>query len=148
MPRADIEVVIKNKNPEAHVVPPPSKDAKISAFWGLSRALIANATIGVSNGFSTSLEIEGVGYRGEMKGGNLILHLGFSHDIVVTPPQGITIAVEKNTIKVSGIDKYLVGDVSASIRRHRKPEPYKGKGIHYVGEHIRRKEGKKAAAAA
>lgn len=148
LPRADIAVVLKNKNTEAHIVPPDTSDSKISAFWGLSRALIASAVSGVHSGFSKSLEIEGVGYRAEMKGENIVLHLGFSHDIVFTPPKGITITVEKNIIKVSGTDKYLVGEVSASIRRYRKPEPYKGKGIHYVGEHIRRKEGKKAAATA
>jgi len=118
------------------------------ANWGTMRALINNAIIGVNEGFSKILEIEGVGYRGTMEGEKLVLNLGFSHPVKVTPSKGIKIAVEKNTIKISGIDKFLVGQTAAEIRAFKKPEPYKGKGIRYQGEVIKRKEGKKAAGAA
>jgi len=118
------------------------------ANWGTMRALINNAIIGVNEGFSKILEIEGVGYRGTMEGEKLVLNLGFSHPVKVTPSKGIKIAVEKNTIKISGIDKFLVGQTAAEIRALKKPEPYKGKGIRYQGEVIKRKEGKKAAGAA
>jgi len=117
------------------------------ANWGTMRALMNNAIIGVKEGFGKILEIEGVGYRASMEGNNLLLNLGFSHPVKVTPREGIKIAVEKNTIKISGIDKFLVGQMAAEIRALKKPEPYKGKGIKYQGEIIRRKEGKKAAGA-
>ncbi len=146
LPNEKLQVVLKNKNTIAVVMQPPEEMPNWSAFWGLSRALLANAVIGVATGFEKRLVIEGVGYRAEMKGNDLVLRVGFSHDIIVKPPEGITIQVEKNIITVSGIDKHLVGEVSAGIRKHKKPEPYKGKGIHYEGEHIRRKEGKKASA--
>jgi len=115
--------------------------------WGTMRALAQNAVIGVNEGFSKNMEIEGVGYRALMDGNNLILNLGFSHPIKITPPVEIIISVEKNVIKVSGIDKGLVGKIASNIRAMKKPEPYKGKGIRYQGEFIRRKEGKKAAGA-
>jgi len=115
--------------------------------WGTMRSLIQNAIIGVENGFSKILEIEGVGYKAAMEGDNLILNIGFSHQVKIAPPSGIKILVEKNTIKLSGIDKFLVGETAAKIRAMKKPEPYKGKGIRYQGEIIRRKEGKKAASA-
>ncbi len=122
------------------------EEAATPALWGLTQRLLANAVEGVRKGFSKRLIIEGVGYRAEMKGNDLTLHLGFSHPVFVKAPEGIIFAVEKNTILVSGFDKYLVGQTAANIRVHRKPEPYKGKGIHYEGEHVRRKAGKKAAA--
>lgn len=115
--------------------------------WGTMRALAQNAIIGVNEGFSKKLEIEGVGYRALMEGNNLILNLGFSHPVKINPPSEIIISVEKNVIKISGIDKGLVGKIASDIRAMKKPEPYKGKGIRYQGEFIRRKEGKKAAGA-
>lgn len=126
----------------------PKKKLKDSpALWGLTRALIANMIKGVLNGFEKKLAIDGVGYRAALEGNNkLVLSLGLSHTVNVEAPQGIVFNVEKNVITVSGFDKQLVGQVAAKIRDYKKPEPYKGKGIHYVGEVIRRKSGKKTAA--
>ena len=116
------------------------------SLHGLTRALINNMVIGVSEGFSKTLEIIGVGYRAEMKGKNIYFMLGFSHPIVLVPPPKIDIEVMKNNkIKVRGIDKQMVGEVAAKIRSFRPPEPYKGKGIRYEGEVVRRKAGKTAA---
>jgi len=113
---------------------------------GTTRALINNMIVGCHEGYAKTLEIEGIGYRAALEGKNLTLNLGYSHSITYTPEEGIDIQVPNaNTIIVSGIDKQRVGEVSAVIRGYRKPEPYKGKGIHYKGEHIRRKEGKTAA---
>jgi large subunit ribosomal protein L6 len=113
-------------------------------MWGLSRTLVANMVHGVTQGYEQALELVGVGYRAAMKGTNLSLQLGFSHDVDVKPPQGITFAVPRQTeIRISGIDKQLVGETAARIRRIRPPEPYKGKGVRYLGEKVRRKEGKK-----
>lgn len=113
------------------------------AKHGLTRALINNMVIGVSQGFEKVLEVHGVGYRASMQGKNLNLALGFSHPVTVEPPAGIVFEVEgTNAIKVSGIDKQAVGQAAAKIRAWRKPEPYKGKGIRYRGEHVRRKVGK------
>jgi large subunit ribosomal protein L6 len=119
-------------------------DARESrALHGLSRALLYNMVVGVSDGFRKELEIQGVGYRASMKGSNLELLVGFSHPVVVEPPEGITFEVPEQTrIIVSGIDKELVGQVASNIRKVRPPEPYKGKGIRYVGEYVRRKAGK------
>ncbi|KKQ39099.1 MAG: 50S ribosomal protein L6 [Parcubacteria group bacterium GW2011_GWC1_38_17] len=119
-----------------------------SACWGLSRALVNNMIKGVTEGFEKKLEIEGVGYKAVLGGADLVLSLGFSHPIIIKAPQGIVFKVEKNVIIISGIDKKLVGQISADIRAEKKPEPYKGKGIHYLGEVIRRKAGKKATATA
>lgn len=118
------------------------------ALWGLTRALIANMVTGVSSGFEKKLEFEGIGYRAAMEGTTLVMQLGFSHPVRFDPPQGIMLKVERNIITVSGADKEAVGLAAASIRRQKKPEPYKGKGIRYQGEMIRRKVGKKGAAAA
>ena len=119
-----------------------SKDAR--AMWGMSRTLVANLVTGVTEGFSKTLEINGVGYRAAMKGQTLQLQLGFSHDVDFEIPKGIEVKCPKPTeIVVSGIDKQLVGQVAAEIRRYRPPEPYKGKGVKYAGEYIFRKEGKK-----
>ena len=113
------------------------------ALYGLSRTLVANAVHGVKEGFVKNLEIQGVGYRANMEGKNLNLALGYSHPVVVEPPEGITITVEANTkITVKGSNKQTVGDVAAFIRGKRPPEVYKGKGVRYEGEHIRRKAGK------
>jgi len=124
----------------------PTADSK-QAFsnWGTLRSIAASAAAGVMGGFVKQLEIEGVGFRAVMEGGNLTLHLGYSHPVKVEAPKGIVFSVEKNTITVSGFDKYLVGQTAAKIRALKKPEPYKGKGIHYKGEVIRRKSGKKVA---
>lgn len=112
------------------------------ARHGLMRSLINNMVVGVSEGFSKQLELQGVGFRVAMAGQQLKLNLGFSHDVMYDIPQGITIGVEQNVITVSGISKQQVGQVAAEIRALKKPEPYKGKGIRYVGEHIIRKSGK------
>ena len=125
------------------IVEPNSEDRKTNALHGLFRTLIANAVHGVSQGFEKKLEIVGVGYRANMEGSNLNLVLGYSHPVVVVPPTGITLAVEANTkISVKGTNKQTVGDVAAFIRSKRPPEVYKGKGIKYEGEYIRRKAGK------
>lgn len=115
------------------------------SLWGLYQRLISNMINGVTNGFSRQLEVNGVGYRAAVSGNALTLQLGYSHPIVYQIPTGITITVEKNTITISGSDKQLVGQTAAEIRSLRKPEPYKGKGIKYAGEVIRRKSGKTAA---
>lgn len=114
------------------------------SLHGLTRALLANMVKGVTEGFRKELEIRGVGYRAQMQGGNLILQVGYSHPVKIEPPPGITITVEKGYkhVTVEGIDKELVGEVAAKIRAVRKPEPYKGKGIRYVGEWVRHKAGK------
>lgn len=113
--------------------------------FGLLRTLIANMVQGVSVGFTKTLEINGVGYRAAAEGRGVSLSLGYSHKISYQPPEGIDLKVEGNTIIVAGFDKQLVGEAAAKIRSYRKPEPYKGKGIKYAGEHIRRKAGKTAA---
>jgi large subunit ribosomal protein L6 len=117
------------------------------ALWGLTRMLIANMIIGVTTGFEKKLEINGVGFKAALSGKTLVLNLGFSHPINFPIPDGITIAVDKNVVSVSGIDKQLVGETAAVIRRYKKPEPYKGKGIKYSDEVIRRKAGKVVKAA-
>jgi large subunit ribosomal protein L6 len=114
------------------------------AMWGLSRTLVDNMVVGVTDGFDKTLELVGVGYRAAMKGNQLSLQLGFSHDVEIDPPAGVTFAVPKQTeIKISGSDKQAVGQIAAVIRKLRPPEPYKGKGVRYQGETVRRKEGKK-----
>jgi large subunit ribosomal protein L6 len=114
------------------------------AMWGLSRTLVDNMVVGVTTGFEKSLDLVGVGYRAAMKGNALSLQLGFSHDVDIEPPAGVTFAVPKQTeIKISGADKQAVGQIAAVIRKLRPPEPYKGKGVRYTGEKVRRKEGKK-----
>jgi len=114
------------------------------AMWGLSRTLVNNMVEGVTKGYEETLELVGVGYRAAMKGNALSMQLGFSHDVDIKPPEGITFATPKQTeIRISGIDKQAVGEIAARIRRIRPPEPYKGKGVRYSGEKVRRKEGKK-----
>lgn len=121
----------------------PSDKPEHRARHGLTRALINNMVIGVSQGFERALEIQGVGYRASLQGKTLNLALGYSHPVMVEPPEGIEFQVEgTNLIKVVGIDKQLVGQAAANIRAWRKPEPYKGKGIRYKGEYVRRKVGK------
>ncbi len=121
-----------------------SRESKMS--WGLARALVQNLITGVSQGFEKVLEFQGVGYKATIKGNDLELGLGFSHPIMVKGPEGISFKTEKNSITIQGMDKELIGKVAAEIRSHREPEPYKGSGIRYAGEHVRRKAGKKAAA--
>jgi large subunit ribosomal protein L6 len=123
----------------------PNGDTKRSrSMWGMSRSVVANLIEGVTEGFTKELEINGVGYRAQMKGKNLELNLGFSHDVVYSIPEGIEVKCPKQTeITVSGINKQLVGQVAAEIRSYRPPEPYKGKGVKYKDEYIFRKEGKK-----
>ncbi|MCB1384783.1 MAG: 50S ribosomal protein L6 [Nitratireductor sp.] len=137
------EVVVKMQEGEIKVDPRnETKDAR--SKWGMSRTQIENILTGVSQGFSKSLEINGVGYRAAMQGKNLQLSLGFSHEVVYQVPEGITVATPKPTeITVTGIDKQQVGQVAAEIRKYRGPEPYKGKGVKYATETIFRKEGKK-----
>lgn len=127
------------------VVERPNDARENRSMHGLTRSLINNMVIGVSEGYSKTLELVGVGYRATLKGGKLEMTLGFSHPVIVDAIDGITFECpEPTTINISGIDKQLVGQVAADIRAFRKPEPYKGKGIRYQGEHIRRKEGKAA----
>ena len=141
------EIKIEKKENQLIVSPArPSKNSK--ALWGLSRTLLQNMIIGVVEGFSKQLEIIGVGYKAAVKGDVLDLSMGFSHPVEMKIPEGLEVKVEKNIITISGIDKEKVGQFSAKIRAVRKPEPYKGKGIRYVGEKVRRKEGKKAATTA
>lgn len=118
------------------------------ALWGTWRSHIQNMIIGVKDGFEKRLLIEGVGWRASIEGKDLVLNVGFSHPVKVSPPDGINFAVEKNIIVIGGTDKELVGNVAAKIRKIRPPEPYKGKGIRYENEIIRRKAGKKAVSAA
>ncbi len=126
------------------VISRPTDQRHHRALHGLTRALLANMVTGVSQGYVKELEMTGVGYRAVMKGNALDLNLGFSHPVVIEPPEGITFEVEKGgrAFHVKGIDKELVGEVAAEIRALRPPEPYKGKGISYRGEYIRRKAGK------
>jgi large subunit ribosomal protein L6 len=125
-------------------VQPVSDTKRARSFWGMQRTLVQNLVTGVTEGFTRQLLITGVGYRAAVQGKNLKLQLGYSHDVDFTIPEGITIATpDATTVNISGIDKQKVGQVAAEIRRWRKPEPYKGKGIKYAGEFIFRKEGKK-----
>lgn len=117
-------------------------DKKTRSLWGMTRALIANMVTGVSAGFERALEINGIGYRAELKGNHIEFNLGFSHPIDFPLPDGISANIEKNVIKLSGIDKELLGFTASTIRRLRPPEPYKGKGVKYAEEHIQRKAGK------
>ena len=118
------------------------KTKKAPALWGTMRAILANAVNGVHEGFTKKLELQGVGYRAALQGKNIQLLVGYSHPVVVEAPEGITFSVEKEIITITGFDAYVVGQVAANIRKIRPPEPYKGKGIRYVGEHVRRKVGK------
>lgn len=133
----DGKMVVSQKNPG---------DVTSRALYGLTRATLANIIKGADEGFLKKLELAGVGYRAQVQGTDLVLSLGFSHPVKFTPPQGITFSVAENVITISGSDKMLVGDIAAQIRKVRPPEPYKGKGIKYVGEHVRRKAGKAAKA--
>ena len=137
----DMDVTFENN--EARVLP-RLENKKSAALWGLYRSLIANMVEGATKGFEKKLELDGIGYRVAMEGTGLLMQLGFSHPVRVSAPEGIQFQVERNVITVSGVDKAKVGEVAARIRSLKKPEPYKGKGIHYRGEVIRRKQGKKS----
>ncbi|MGA0600935.1 50S ribosomal protein L6 [Caulobacter sp. KR2-114] len=137
------DVEIKQDGGELTLAP-RNDTQRARGMWGLSRTLVANMVHGVTQGYEETLELVGVGYRAALKGKALSLQLGFSHDVDLDPPEGITFAVPKQTeIKISGIDKQMVGELAARIRKIRPPEPYKGKGVRYAGEKVRRKEGKK-----
>jgi len=136
-------ITIERGEDGAVVLKRPDDERRSKAMHGLSRSLVNNLVVGVTTGYEKKLEIVGVGYRVALQGGNLNFALGFSHPVVVEPPAGITFAVESPTkFSVSGIDKQLVGETAANIRKIRKPEPYKGKGVRYAGENVRRKVGK------
>jgi len=137
--------VVNATQTDAGIVIEPANDTKEArAAWGTTRALINNMVVGVKDGFEKKLQIQGVGYRAAMQGKDLKLSLGFSHEVIFETPKGITIAAPTQTdIVITGADKQQVGQVAANIRGYRPPEPYKGKGVRYVGEYIARKEGKK-----
>ena len=120
------------------------KFSKMTAMWGTARAVVANMVKGVTEGYQKQLELQGTGYKVNLQGNKLVLDVGYSKSVEFTAPEGIDLAVEKNIITVTGIDKQKVGETAARIRKVRKVEPYKGKGLRYVGEIVRRKEGKKA----
>lgn len=136
------------KDNEIHFTVSDPDNLELKSHWGLMASLVKNMIVGVTEGYEKKLEINGVGYKAQMKGSDLELSVGFSHPVIFKKPEGIDIAVEKNVITIAGIDKQLVGQVAAEIRSIRKPEPYKGKGIKYVDEIIRRKAGKVGKAAA
>jgi large subunit ribosomal protein L6 len=138
-----IEIEIEN---ERAMVRQTSAEKNAGAMHGLSRALVNNLVEGVSNGFSKVLEVHGTGFRAQVQGTKLVLTLGFSSPIEYSLPEGVGATVEGNRITVSGIDKAMVGQVAAEIRRFRPPEPYKGKGVRYLNEYVRRKAGKSAGA--
>lgn len=120
-----------------------SEDRDVKALHGLTRSLLNNMVVGVTDGYTRVLEIQGVGYRAQMQGKNLVLNVGYSHPVNLTPPEGVTYTVEgNNKVSVSGINKQVVGEEAARVRGTRPPEPYKGKGIRYQGEYVRRKAGK------
>ena len=155
--RPEIRVEIKNEKlyvfpkeeiQENSVVKKDSGETKrIKAFWGLTRSFLANTINGVVQGYEKKLEIQGLGYKASLEGNDLILNIGFSHPKKIEMPEDIKLSIEKNIITVSGLDKELVGQIAAKIRKVRPPEPYKGKGIRYVGEVVRKKVGKKATTA-
>lgn len=137
------KILVENKDNKIFITP---KDSSVEAkrFWGTFRSLINNMIIGVTQGFTKSLEITGVGYRVNLKGNALVMQLGLSHDVELPIPQGVTVVCPDNThINISGVDKQQIGLLASLIKKHKKPEPYKGKGFKYVGERILRKEGKK-----
>ncbi|MDP2864504.1 MAG: 50S ribosomal protein L6 [bacterium] len=155
--RPEIKVEIKDYNPPSTLptkgeaprkilVSPQRETKQTKAFWGLTRTLLANAIEGVTVGFEKKLQIEGLGFRANLEEDNLVLKVGFTNPIKLKTPEGIRFSIEKNIITVSGIDKELVGQVAAKIRKVKPPEPYKGKGIRYLGEVVRKKVGKKVAA--
>ncbi len=138
-------IVVNINNDEIIVSVKDTEDKKQRSLWGLFRALINNMVVGLSEGYEKKLEIKGVGYKAAVSGNNLNLSLGFSHPVVFPLPAGISATVENNVISLKGFDKQLVGEIAAQIRKFREPEPYKGKGIKYLDEVVRRKAGKAAS---
>jgi len=142
--RPEIKV---EKKEEKILISPKIETKKSRAFWGLTRSLLANNIKGVTKGYQKKLVIEGLGYKAEMEGDNLLLRVGFTHPIKISPPGEIKLSVDKNIITIAGMDKGVVGQVAAKIRNVRPPEPYKGKGIKYLGEVVKRKPGKRVITA-
>ncbi len=146
LPYCSVEIKEAEGKKEAQVtISDPGRQAQ--ANWGTMASLLKNAFLGVTQGFEKKLQFEGIGYRATVEGEKIVLALGFSHPINFPVPKGITAVMTKNIMSISGINKELVGKIAAEIRKLKKPEPYQGKGIRYVGEIVRRKAGKKAAAA-
>ncbi|EKD33092.1 MAG: ribosomal protein L6 [uncultured bacterium] len=144
-PMVKIDLVEENGQKQIIVTADATDDKFIGAVWGTTRANISNIVTGVTQGFEKKLEVIGVGYKASVSGNKIKLELGFSHPIEVVLPDGIKAVVENETITISGIDKQVVGEIAANIRALRKPEPYKGKGVRYKGEVVRKKVGKAAA---
>lgn len=140
-------VLVEQKENEVLLSIKDIEDKKEKELWGTNRQMVNNIIEGVNNGYSRVLEINGVGYKAELKGTTLVLHVGYSHAVEFALPDGVTVKVEKNVITIEGIDKQLVGETAARIRKVKKPEPYKGKGIKYMEEVIRRKAGKQVKGA-
>ena len=139
-----VDDVVVTKEDNLITLKPANDSQRARQMWGMSRTKVSNLVEGVSEGFTKKLEITGVGYRAAMQGNNLVLQLGFSHEVIYPLPAGIKISCPEQTqVVIEGIDKQLVGQVAAEIRAYRPPEPYKGKGVRYAGEFILRKEGKK-----
>jgi large subunit ribosomal protein L6 len=143
---APVGIKVELKGEELLISQAKKNDKETNALFGLTRAMLSNLVKGVSEGFQKKLELSGVGYRAQGSGNTLTLSVGFSHQVIIKADQGITFTVEENIITISGADKAMIGDVAAKVRAVRPPEPYKGKGIKYVGERIRRKAGKAAKA--
>jgi len=139
----EIKPIVSVKIEDGNIVLSP-ENAGAAALWGTYAAHCRNMITGVTEGFKKILEIEGVGYRAELKGNKLVLMMGFSHPVELAVPEGLTVLVEKNVVTISGTDKEVVGQFAANVRKVKKPEPYKGKGIRYRGEYVIRKQGKKA----
>ena len=142
------QIKVEIEGDQLKVLPLDASTKESKVFWGLGRALIQNMIIGASTGFEKVLEFQGVGYKATVKGSDLEMGLGFSHPILIKGAEGITFVTDKGSIKIQGMDKELIGKIAAHIRSYRFPEPYKGSGIRYQGEVIKRKAGKKAATAA
>ena len=142
--RPEIKVEIRE---EKIFISPQIETKKTKAFWGLTRSLLANNVKGVITGYEKKLVIEGLGFKAVLEGEDLVLRVGFTHPVKIKTPKGIKFSVDKNIITISGINKELVGQITATIRKVRPPEPYKGKGIKYLGEVIKRKPGKKVVTA-
>ena len=138
------EIGVSHADGALSLAPRDPESPRARAMWGFSRTLVNNMVVGVTQGYERTLELVGVGYRAAMKGPNLAMQLGFSHEVDIAAPAGVTFAVPRPVeIRISGIDKQQVGEIAARIRKIRPPEPYKGKGVRYAGETVRRKEGKK-----
>lgn len=139
------EITIDIKGDQITFVPSKLDDPKVNALWGTCASHVKNMIVGVNEGYTKKLVLDGVGFKTELSGDSITFALGFSHPVKVKVPTGLSVVVEKNNITITGIDKELVGQFTSSVRALKKPEPYKGKGFHYDTEVIRRKQGKKAA---